>query len=1631
MIRDPELIKQITVKDFDVFPEHQPFVPEGVDSLWEKNLFAITGSAMRATFSPSFTSSKMRTMFGLMKECSKQIANHFLKQGTVTIDAKNTYTKLTNDVIGTTAFGVTCDSFENPENEFYKMGQKLTDFSGLRAFIFFAYGLSPTLRKLFKIRVIQESVSNFFRRIIKEALDIRKVQGVVRPDMIHLLMEAQKGRLKYDDRNSEDSSFAVVEESELERTETKKVEITDEDITAQAMVFFLAGFETVSTLMSYMSYELAVNAEIQERLINDIDTTREECNGDITYEALMGIKYLDMVVTETLRKWPPLELADRNSVRDYVIEPKSPDEKTHPQYYPNHDKFDPERFSDENKNNIKPFTYLPFGVVPRVCIGSRFALLETKLCMFEILSKFEIVPVEKTQIPLVLRKGSFNMKAEKASVLTIIVLAILIYFKIIKPQNYWEEKGAPYVKPWPVVGNMGPLFFNKKSMAEIIQDIYNAFPEKRCVGFYESLQPILMIRDPELIKQITVKDFEVFPEHQPFVPEGVDSLWEKNLFAIKGSGRWHDMRATLSPSFTSSKMKAMFNLMKDCSKQVTNHFLKQNGIVTIDTKLTFTKFTNDVIGTTAFGVTCDSFANPENEFYKMGQKVTDFSGFRALIFLAYGFSPALMKVFKITVIQENVANFFRRIVKEALSIRKEKGIVRPDMIHLLMEAQKGRLKHDEQSSEDSSFAVVEESELGRTQKRKIEITDEDITAQAVVFFVAGFDTASTLMGFMCYELAVNPDIQQRLIDDVDASLEKCNGDVTYEALMGMKYLDMVVSETLRKWSPAETTDRNSVRDYVIEPTLPGERPVHVDVNTSCWIPIYAIHRDPKYYPNPDKFDPERFSDENKNDIKPFTYLPFGVGPRSCIGSRFALLETKLCMFEILSKFEIVPVEKTQIPLVLRKGTFNMQTEKGIWLGLKPRDLKQCVDFHQSLRPILMLKDLELLKQIAVKDFDTFPEHPTFLPEGADSNRCGRKYIGKNPKKKKIKVTDEDITAHAVVAGYDTTAATLALMSYKLALNPDIQLPGEKPVYVEVNTSCWIPIYALHRDPQYYPNPDKFDPERFSDENKNDIKPFTYLPFGAGSRGCVAFQEIKLCVVEILSKFEIVPVKKTQIPLVLRKGPWPIVGNMGPVIFRKCSLLELTSIVYNSFPKERYFGIYQFLQPTLVIRDPELIKRIAVKDFETFPEHRTFVPEDVDPLFAKNLFSLSGGEKWHNMRATLSPSFTSSKMKMMFGLMTECAVNFVKYFEKQNKGIINVEMKNAFSRFTNDVIGSTAFGITCNSLENPKNEFYLMGKSASNFSGLKSLKVFFYTISPVIMKFFRISILSKSEDNFFRKLIKETLDVRIEKQIIRPDMINLLMEARKGKLKYDEDQSILDAGYAVVEESTIGRKQKGQNINLSDEDITAQALIFFLAGFDTSSTAMCFATYELALNPDIQERLRKEVDAISNDKEGLTYETLLGMKYMDLVITETLRKWPPITFTDRKSIRPFTIEPELPWEEVKNFDKGTICWIPIYPLHRDPKYYPNPEKFDPERFNNENKSSISPFTYLPFGVGPRGCIGSRFALLEVKLILFHILKKFEIVPIEKTKIPLVISKTSLFPAAEGGFWLGLKPRKATI
>lgn len=152
-----------------------------------------------------------------------------------------------------------------------------------------------------------------------------------------------------------------------------------------------------------------------------------------------------------------------------------------------------------------------------------------------------------------------------------------------------------------------------------------------------------------------------------------------------------------------------------------------------------------------------------------------------------------------------------------------------------------------------------------------------------------------------------------------------------------------------------------------------------------------------------------------------------------------------------------------------------------------------------------------------------------------------------------------------------------------------------------------------------------------------------------------------------------------------------------------------------------------------------------------------------------------------------------------------------------------------------------------------------------------------------------------------------------------------------------------------------------------------------------------------------------------------------LRIFDLFI-ETLRKWPVGVALGRICVEAYTISVEKPGEQPIKLQKGDILSVPMYGIHRDPKYFPDPERFNPERFNDENKGKIVPQSYMPFGIGPRNCIGSRFALLEAKIVFIYLLSKFSLVIVEKSEIPLTISKSQFNLQAQNGFWLGVKLRK---
>ena len=186
----------------------------------------------------------------------------------------------------------------------------------------------------------------------------------------------------------------------------------------------------------------------------------------------------------------------------------------------------------------------------------------------------------------------------------------------------------------------------------------------------------------------------------------------------------------------------------------------------------------------------------------------------------------------------------------------------------------------------------------------------------------------------CYELATNLDVQKELLEEVDSVVSTLAGKkISYEALHKMKFLDMVISESLRKWSPTVQTDRKCLQDYKIH--LGNGKIITIKKGEIVSIPIHHLHRDPDYFPNPEKFDPHRFSDENKDSIIQGSYLPFGLGPRACIGSRFALMEGKLLIFNLLKKFSIEKCDKTPETLTF-KANLASNVNEIVYLKFAPR-----------------------------------------------------------------------------------------------------------------------------------------------------------------------------------------------------------------------------------------------------------------------------------------------------------------------------------------------------------------------------------------------------------------------------------------------------------------------------------------------------------------------------------------------------------------------------------------------------------------------------------------------------------------------------------------------------------------------
>nr|XP_031288390.1 cytochrome P450 3A29-like [Camelus dromedarius] len=470
-------------------------------------------------------------------------------------------------------------------------------------------------------------------------------------------------------------------------------------------------------------------------------------------------------------------------------------------------------------------------------------------------------------------------------------------------------------------------------------------------------------------------------------------------------------------------------------------------------------------------------------------------------------------------------------------------------------------------------------------------------------------------------------------------------------------------------------------------------------------------------------------------------------------------------------------------------------------------------------------------------------------------------------------------------------------------------------------------------------------------------------------------------------------KKLGIP-----GPRPL-PYFGNVLAYRKGLWDFDSKCFKKYGK--IWGFYDGQQPVLAITDPEMIKTVLVKEcYSVFTNRRSFGLTGI----MKNAISMAQDEQWKRIRTLLSPSFTSGKLKEMFPIIGQYGDMLVRNMRKEAEKGKPVTMKDIFGAYSMDVITSTAFGVNVDSLSNPQDPFVEYGKKLLKFDYLDPfvLSLLFFPFLTLVYEALNISLFPKSAVNFFTKSVKRMKENRLkDKQKHRVDFLQLMINSQNSK--------------------EIERYKA-----LSDQEMAAQGITFLLAGYEPTADSISLLMYKLAVEPEVQQKLQEEIDAVLPSKSPVTHlphESLEQLEYLDMVLSELLRLFPLNSRLGRVCKKVVEVSGVL-------IPKGTVVTVPVFALHDDPEHWPEPEEFRPERFRKKNQDGINPYTYLPFGTGPRNCIGMRLALLTIKLAAIRVLQNFSFKPCKETQIPLKL-RPGMLIQPEKPILLMVEPRDGTL
>ncbi|XP_036968076.1 cytochrome P450 3A30-like isoform X1 [Acanthopagrus latus] len=463
---------------------------------------------------------------------------------------------------------------------------------------------------------------------------------------------------------------------------------------------------------------------------------------------------------------------------------------------------------------------------------------------------------------------------------------------------------------------------------------------------------------------------------------------------------------------------------------------------------------------------------------------------------------------------------------------------------------------------------------------------------------------------------------------------------------------------------------------------------------------------------------------------------------------------------------------------------------------------------------------------------------------------------------------------------------------------------------------------------------------------------------------------------------------TCISVFVMYGKWTYktfeeLGIPGPKPIMYWGTVGRHNVVYYLDDKEcakkygRVWGGYEFRKPVLAVMDPDMLKTILVKECFTYFTNRRNLRLNGELFDAVNAVD----DHWRKLRNILSPNFTSGRIKEMFSIMKHHSHKLTTCLQSKARNNEVITMKDFFGAYTVDTMASCVFSVDMETTSNPSSPGPFITHLSKLFR-IPLLLFIFQACFPIflpVLELLGVSFFPKSTTTFFKGFVEK---VRAE---------------RNGSLQQNSEDILQNM---INSQTANGSENEKQNKGLTDHEIISQVTMLMFAGYETSSTTLTLLAYSLARNPEVMKHLQVEIDSTFPNKGPIQYEALVQMEYLDSVVSEGLRLYPPVARLERTAKG--TVE-----VSGVTIPKNILVIIPVYTLHHDPELWPEPEEFKPERFSKQNKQNINQYTYLPFGFGPRNCIGMRFGLVMVKLALVEVLQSYSFSVCEETEIPLTM------------------------